>query len=70
MFFILSVPLRQRNLTAEMVIDEAKARWQTRSFDAISLEAYLEGNATDVIHTYPSGSLGKDDISVAVVNLP
>ena len=61
---------RQRNLTAEMVIDEAKARWQTRSFDAISLEAYLEGNATDVIHTYPSGSLGKDDISVAVVNLP
>jgi hypothetical protein len=32
---------RQSDLTAEMVIDEAKARWQTRPYEAVCLDKYL-----------------------------
>lgn len=59
---------RQPNLTAQMVVDEAHARWTTRKFMSIDLDKYKAGQATPDLHEY--SGFGIDDISVGVLDLP
>ena len=59
---------RQPNLTAQMVIDEAHARWTTRKFKSIDLDKYKAGQDTPDLHEY--SGFGIDDISVGVLDLP
>jgi len=58
---------RQPNLTAQMVVDEAHARWTTRRMHSVDLDKYKSGQDTPDIHTY--SGFGPDDISVGVLDL-
>lgn len=59
---------RQPNLTAQMVTDEAHARWTTRQMYSIDLDKYKSGQACPDLHMY--SGFGPDDISVGVLDLP
>ena len=58
---------RQPNLTAQMVVDEAHARWTTRRMHSVDLDKYKSGQDTPDLHTY--SGFGPDDISVGVLDL-
>ena len=58
---------RQPNLTAQMVVDEAHARWTTRKFKSIDLDKYKAGEDAPELHEY--SGFGIDDISVGVLDL-
>ena len=57
-------------LTAEEVMQEAKERWQSREINSVNLDNWREGLNHPILHKYPAGTLGKDDISVIVIHLP
>lgn len=59
---------RQPNLTAQMVVDEAYARWTTRKFKSIDLDKYKAGEDAPELHVY--SGFGIDDISAGVLDLP